>query len=631
MAAISVDRTLQKPQEYASDGTDAIGFVTFWGNSPALNLLQDEQAASFGPLAIGVVASGKYDEEGLRRDRCAEMSAEDGDEAEDAEDGGEKPPTGPEDQPYLGQPLANGGARDPTRKLLAPLPDDADAPVNILITGGSDIRHVLKTVAKRRVSSTPRRKLRFFLHDSRHEVLARHVLFLQIMNNTSIPVRERMEIWLSLYGNTLVREKDNLYVEDIAKELVEMMTENSNHPLAEVVDLNHMKYKDRDILQEVYRGWLEGVPFDIEALRDQRCRGYYRERFDHRKNLMDADYQTHIKARAGIINWFHYKEFCFTGVAYETRLGSYSVPNKTLASYTEAMDAKKGTTIQVRGFWGDIINSPYHAFSTTTNPADRPRLFKISGAQYRHTETDVAEFNVTGFLSEMETGQPYNLPPERPEEDVFPYASPMDDLRKVQIEEVSEKSPEQEPSSGSGSRGRRQKKQKEWPPLSPGFENIEIVLLAGQLTEVLKKPKYKGLFQRAFVGGMAILPFLEETGLTKPGGDAPFTANSNPKIRKPPSVEAPDAFGSRRGDSTFAEAMAPGAQVVVETLKYQAHFDGISRLSFRHRAAQAGHLAGWRLADEKHAVPRLEADMKERVANDIEKDASDFLRFVVAA
>lgn len=516
--------------------------------------------------------------------------------------------------------------------LVAPLSEDENVPVNILISGGCDVRHVLKTVAKRALSSKPKRKLRFFMHDSRPEVLARHVLFVQIMNNTSLPLRERMEVFLSVYGNTLVREKDNLYVEDFAKELVELMTENSTHPIAEMVDITHLKYKDRDILQDVYRGWLAGVPFDIEALRDQRCRGYYRERFEVRKNLMDADYQTHIKNRAGIINWFHYKEFGFTGVAYETRLASYSVPNKTLASYTEAQDAKTGQTISVRGFWGDIINSPYHAFCTATNPKDRARLFKINGMQYRHTETDVAEFNVTGWLNEMENGDAYNLPAETPEEHEFPYASPLRSMRQgaVDSEEVQEKK-EEEPASGGYARRRQQKKKKEWPPLSPGFENVEMILLSGSLTDVLKKPKYQGLFQRAFLGSMATLPFLEETGLTTPGGDKVFTENATPKIRKAPSKEAPDAFGSRQADSALAAAMAPGAQVVVETMKYQSHFDGTSRMSFRHRVAQAGHLAGWQLADERHAVPRLEADMKEKTANDIEKDSSDFMRFVTVA
>eukprot|EP00927_Polykrikos_kofoidii_P036185 TRINITY_DN30574_c0_g1_i1.p1 TRINITY_DN30574_c0_g1~~TRINITY_DN30574_c0_g1_i1.p1 ORF type:complete len:636 (-),score=121.13 TRINITY_DN30574_c0_g1_i1:64-1971(-) len=630
MARISVPREVLKPQESLSDGTDAVGFIQFWGNSPALDLLGDPQAASFGPLAIGTSPSGVYkDDTGNEVEKQAtEAEKESQSEAEErCDDAAETLPE-----------LIVINEADP---VPAPLPE-GDDPVNILVTGGYDVRHVLKTVAKRQLSGTPRRRLRFFLHETRYEVLARHLLFLQIMNNTTIPVRERMELFLSLYGNTLVREKDCAYVEEIAPEFIEIVTDNSTHPLTEVVDLNHLKYKDRDMLQDVYKGWLKDVPFDVEALREQRCRGYYRERYDFRKNAMDWDYQTHIKDRAGIINWFHYKEFCFTGVALETRLASYSTPNRTVASYTEGMDRTKGTTVQVRGFWGDIINSPYHAFSTTAHPDDRPRLFKISGSQYRHTETDIAEFNVTAFLSEMETGRPYRLPPETPEEHRFPYASPVERLLGVEangIEEVAETPPPAPGGDGqhaggraSRRRGAQRKKREDWPSLSPGFEGIEVVLLAGPLLDLLKKPKYTGFFHRAFVGAMATGPVFEDFGVQAGGiGTAEFQAVTKGKIRAAPRLQAPGLFGKMQDKSVIAGAMASGACMVFETLKYQAHFEGLARLGFRHKIAQAGHLAGWRLLDERHAVPRLENDMKEKRANELEKDATDFLRFVTPA
>ena len=33
------------------------------------------------------------------------------------------------------------------------------------------------------------------------------------------------------------------------------------------------------------------------------------------------------------------------------------------------------------------------------------------------------------YISEMETGERFSLPPEKPEEFVYPYASPLDELR----------------------------------------------------------------------------------------------------------------------------------------------------------------------------------------------------------
>jgi hypothetical protein len=644
MARISVDRGNFKPQDYASDGTDAIGFIQFWGNSPALDLVHgDPQARSYGPLAIGTSASGVYKE---TKDSCVDHAA--GKKGEDGgRDDGDAEDVGPvlEEEEEFVEDTDDDADPEP-----APLPDSEEA-VNVLIVGAADIRHVLKTAAKRACSSAPGRKLRFFLHDSRHETLARHILFLQVINNTSVPPRERMETFLSLYGNSLVRERDCAYVEEIAKEILELLTDDSSHPLAGLVDLEHMKYKDRDILQDVVKGWLKGVQFDAEALRDQRCRGYYRDRYDSRKNCMDWDYQTHLKEKCGVINWFHYKEFCFTGIAYETRLASYNTPNRTLASYMEMTDRAKGTTVEARGFWGDIINTPYHAFSTSCNAADRPRMFKISGSQYRHSETDVAAFNVTGFITEMDTGEPYHLPPETPEEGQFPYESPVERMMKaVVVDEVDEQEHampvggiRQGGSKGgyggaasdnamaSTSRSRRGRKQKvDWPALSTGMEGIEVVLLSGPLLETLKKPKYSGFFQRAFVGALAVMPLIEEMQLNN-GGDAPFKKNATGKVRKLPRIEAPEVFGTRREESVFAGAMATGAEVVCETLKYQAHFDSIARLSFRHRLAQVGHLSGWRLADERHSCPRLETDMKERRACDLEKDGTDFMRFVTTA
>merc|ERR1712232_313940 len=224
-------------------------------------------------------------------------------------------------------------------------------------------------------------------------------------------------------------------------------------------------------------------------------------------------------------------------------------------------------------------------------------------------------------------------PSEKPGEDVFPYESPLEGMfPQEKITEVIEDPPKTESKSKSESggyaRGRAsRKKQVEWPPLSPGFDDVEVVLLAGPLYETLKKPKYAGMFHRAFVGHMSTVPIIEEFKLNGEG-DAPFRAKGNSKIRKPPRVAAPDEFGKKKQESVFAAVMAPGAEVVVETIKYQAHFDASARLAYRHRIAQAGHLSGWRLADEKHAVPRLESDMKERRAGEIEKDATDFLRFV---
>merc|ERR1719316_1944711 len=115
----------------------------------------------------------------------------------------------------------------------------------------------------------------------------------------------------------------------------------------------------------------------------------------------------------------------------------------------------------------------------------------------------------------METGQVFHLPPEKPEEHVYPYESPLEELRaaETRVEEVHdnpETTPEDtEGQKNRGRRGRKEKKKINWPPLSPGFENVEVVLLSGNLNEVLRKPKYSKLFHRAFLGSLGCMPLFE--------------------------------------------------------------------------------------------------------------------------
>lgn len=85
-----------------------------------------------------------------------------------------------------------------------------------------------------------------------------------------------------------------------------------------------------------------------------------------------------------------------TGVAFETRLASGIIPNRTLGSFVQGRK-KRGTrdSIMVRGFWGDIINSPYMSFgSIVDDPDDRKRFFKEVNFQTIYSNADVTEYNV---------------------------------------------------------------------------------------------------------------------------------------------------------------------------------------------------------------------------------------------
>lgn len=70
---------------------------------------------------------------------------------------------------------------------------------------------------------------------------------------------------------------------------------------------------------------------------------------------------------APIIHFYHYKEWRLDGLAFEQRFSTYTEPNRTLASYVSGRKKQERTSCLVRGYWGDMMISPYIAMGTDTN------------------------------------------------------------------------------------------------------------------------------------------------------------------------------------------------------------------------------------------------------------------------
>jgi len=187
------------------------------------------------------------------------------------------------------------------------------------------------------------------------------LLFLTIICETQLSMRERTELFLDLYGNTLIRSRTAYYLDEIAVELSRLITEHRKctSVLKELVDFETLKFKERDDVEDIINTWRLSVPFDIESMRDQRLRAYFKTRYDVRKNLLDWDYSFNIKKFTNFVDRERYIRFRMTGVAFETRLSEGHAPNRTMSSYIEGKKKKSGDSCLVRGFWGDIINSPY--------------------------------------------------------------------------------------------------------------------------------------------------------------------------------------------------------------------------------------------------------------------------------
>ncbi len=122
------------------------------------------------------------------------------------------------------------------------------------------------------------------------------MLELSILNETDLTMSERVELFLDIYGNCLIRQKSQHYLDYMVKELSRLITQDARCEVAlkKILDLSLLKYKQRDELEEVVKSWYSKVPFDIEKYRDQRLRYHYKERYDYRLNMIDWDYHTDV-------------------------------------------------------------------------------------------------------------------------------------------------------------------------------------------------------------------------------------------------------------------------------------------------------------------------------------------------
>lgn len=227
-----------------------LGVHSMWGFSPSMNLLDPYQIAR-------------------RHNRADEKHAEANDKEEKEEN-----------------------------KILMPL--------NILLVQPSDPRHIIHTIAQRNrkskkgppsSSSSPHhdlhdRTINIYILEGQAETLARHILLLHIFLD-DIQIRHRAALFLEVFGNTLVQKRTEQYIADTASLLRELIYSKYDHIddngrnvkcnnrfLRKIINFNHLKQRELDEIDHIFKSWSMETEFDIESYRDYRLRGYYGDRYD---------------------------------------------------------------------------------------------------------------------------------------------------------------------------------------------------------------------------------------------------------------------------------------------------------------------------------------------------------------
>ncbi|KAL4108763.1 hypothetical protein PRIC1_000472 [Phytophthora ramorum] len=393
-------------------------------------------------------------------------------------------------------------------------------PINVLLTGPGDVRHVLAIIAHRRrwEPAMRHRPVHIYLFEKATETLARDLLLLQVALDTNLPLRQRCNSFLEIFGNVRVQERTSAYIEDQSKLLMDFIY-NERGPLGGLVDISHLKMRSHDDLIDTFRSWFQNVKFDVDTLRDHRLRHYYEVRYDYRDNLIDWDYTMNLKKieNANVVHIRQYREWRNSGIAFEFGDQTYTVPNRTMAAYTEAKKKHHGSVL-CRGLWTDIIVSPYISFGVHCEQPNKfvEQLFEVHNKgtgveQNRHNTVEVAVYNVLSYLYEIETGKMYKMEKEH---DIFSGIGdvegvstevgnqPTESKPKPRFEELDEGT--NQPQAPNEEVLKRQEAaedeaQRRANTIKESLQGVKVIPLTGTVEDLLSKKRYSNLFDHVFI------------------------------------------------------------------------------------------------------------------------------------
>uniref|UniRef100_A0A8C4SAP8 Dynein axonemal assembly factor 3 n=1 Tax=Erpetoichthys calabaricus TaxID=27687 RepID=A0A8C4SAP8_ERPCA len=274
--------------------------------------------------------------------------------------------------------------------------------INILLVGSGDPRHVLKTVAGLRQSSHSKTKLHVYIVENNLELIGRHLLFLTLAFEPPdrMGLQEKAETFLELFGNSLIRSQTANYLQEVSRRLIQFVTESDlQEGRLPSVDLSALRFKERDQLEGIFKFWCHPDPrsFQIHRMWDVRVRQYLENRYDFRQGAFDWDLTMKLHHRgAQMVSKPEYMRWRETGVAFELREGLYDTANRSLAS--GLLLKRSGERVPVRGYWGDIVSSPYISFGIET---DNENLKKTANGLPTKTAQDVSLYNLQTILKDL--------------------------------------------------------------------------------------------------------------------------------------------------------------------------------------------------------------------------------------
>ena len=297
------------------------------------------------------------------------------------------------------------------------LKDPSTKEINILLSNSNDLRHIIFTLYNLFISQNKKKikypLINFYIHETHKENLCRNLLLFHLICDREKSIIERVEMIMEIYGNTLLPSRTIDYINIVYKLLINFITNDLKKftPIYKnLIDLSCLTHKEIDEMVEIYQSYDSKFPYDIEKYRNDRIRFALKDRYDYRRNMYDWDYNMNLQKYAPIVRLQHYMYWRENGVAFVMRLNEYKQPNRTLANYIEGRNKINKDSCMVRGFWGDIVNSPYISYGLELETKDEIDYFyQNNKINYLRDAQDVTEYNLVKFLLRLDHNENYDF------------------------------------------------------------------------------------------------------------------------------------------------------------------------------------------------------------------------------
>ncbi|XP_070708537.1 dynein axonemal assembly factor 3-like [Pempheris klunzingeri] len=293
----------------------------------------------------------------------------------------------------------------PARDLLSMGPVRPEGEANVLLVGSGDPRHILKTIAGLQDVGS----LHVWVIENSMEEVARQLLllYLALTPQESMGNNEKTEVFLEVFGNSEIRSQTEETLKRAASQLSLAVTETLETAAHPCLNTTLLKFKERDELARIFKLWMQpqssspssgcSAPILMSKTWDYRVRQHLGTRYNSKGGCFDWDLTMKLHEKGcHVINKQQYVRWRERGLAFEMREGIYQITNPSLLS--SRVFSQRENKVAVRGYWGDIVSSPYLSFGIET---DDKSLLKTQNGQHIKTAQDISYATVQALFQSL--------------------------------------------------------------------------------------------------------------------------------------------------------------------------------------------------------------------------------------